>query len=70
MTRHPGTIGREGCTLRALRARRKGDKIKVELVERLRAETTMTLKWVAERLVMGSWSYVSNLLAAERKKIR
>ena len=56
--------------MRALRARRKGDKIKVELVERLRAETTMTLKWVAERLVMGSWSYVSNLLAAERKKIR
>jgi hypothetical protein len=28
----------------------------------------MTLKWVAERLAMGSWSNVSNLLAATRKK--
>jgi hypothetical protein len=35
---------------------------------RLRRETTMTLKWVAERLVMGSWSNVSNLLAVARKK--
>ena len=33
-------------------------------------ETTMTLKWVAERLVMGSWSNVSNRLAAARKKAR
>ena len=30
----------------------------------------MTLKWVAERLVMGSWSNVSNRLAAARKKAR
>ena len=24
--------------------------------------TAMTLKWIAERLHMGSWTYVSNLL--------
>jgi hypothetical protein len=34
----------------------------------LRPETTMTLKWVAERLGMGGWSNVSNLLAVTRKK--
>jgi len=42
--------------------RRKGDRHKVALARRLRAETTMSLAWVAERLRMGSWSYVSNLL--------
>ena len=28
----------------------------------LRQQTTMTLKWIAQRLHMGSWTYVSNLL--------
>jgi hypothetical protein len=45
-----------------LTRRRKGDKHKVNLARRLRAETTMSLTWVAERLHMGSWSNVSNLL--------
>jgi hypothetical protein len=43
----------------------KGDKSKVALARRLRQETTMSLKWIAQRLQMGSWTYVSNLL---RKK--
>ena len=34
----------------------------VALARRLRAETTMSLAWIAEHLRMGSWSYVSNLL--------
>jgi hypothetical protein len=51
-----------------LKARRKGDKNKVAIARRLRVETTMTLKWIAEHLWMGSWNNVSNLLAAERKK--
>ena len=42
--------------------RRKGDPEKVALARRLRAETTMTLKWIANELHMGSWTYVSNLL--------
>jgi len=40
----------------------KGDKDKVALARRLRQETTMSLKWIARRLRMGSWTYVSNLL--------
>ena len=46
----------------ALRGRRKGHRAKVRLARRLRQETTMSLKWIAERLQMGSWTYVSNLL--------
>jgi hypothetical protein len=49
-----------------LQARRKGDKNKVEVARRLRRETTMTLQWIAERLAMGRWGSVFNLLAADR----
>ena len=45
-----------------LRARRKGHRAKVMLARRLRQETTMSLKWIAQRLQMGSLTYVSNLL--------
>jgi hypothetical protein len=47
-----------------LRAERKGHQVKVELARRLRSETTMTLKWIAENLWMGKWTHVSNLLRA------
>ncbi len=43
-------------------SRAKGDPVKVELARRLRAQTTMSLKWIANRLQMGSWSYASNLI--------
>jgi hypothetical protein len=45
-----------------LRTRRKGDRQKVRLARELRAETTVSLKWIAQRLEMGSWTYLSNLL--------
>jgi REP element-mobilizing transposase RayT len=48
--------------------RRKGDKVKISIAKRLRKETTMTLKWIASRLQMGSWTYVFNLLAANRNR--
>jgi len=32
------------------------------LARRLRQETIMSLRWIAQRLQMGSWTYVSNLL--------
>jgi hypothetical protein len=35
------------------------------LARLLRQETTMSLKWVAQRLHVGSWTYVSNLLNAK-----
>ena len=44
----------------------KGHPIKVELAKRLRRETTMSLRWIAERLCMGRWTNVSNLLCAAR----
>jgi hypothetical protein len=51
-----------GWTEQELRERRKGDKFKVRLANPLRAETTMTLKWTAERLSMGTRGYLAHLL--------
>ena len=45
-----------------LAARAKSDPVKVELARRLRRETTMSLKWIAQRVHMGTWTNVSNLL--------
>jgi len=45
-----------------LKRTRKGDPGKVRIARRLRQETTKTLAWIASRLEMGSWTYVSNLL--------
>ena len=55
-------LGRLGWEEDDLRARRKGHRAKVMLARRLRQETTMSLKWIAQRLQMGSWTCVSNLL--------
>jgi len=57
---------RRGWNETDLPARRKADKVKVELARRLRQETTMSLKWIARRLHMGSWSYVSSLVHEKR----
>jgi len=43
-------------------SRRKSDPHKVALATELRSQTTMSLKWIAQRLEMGSWTHVSNLL--------
>ena len=61
-------LKRRGWKEGDLKTRRKGDKNKVAIAGRLRRETTMTLKWIAQRLEMGSWSNVSNLLAAHHKR--
>jgi len=55
-------IKRLGWESGDLTRRRKGDPQKVNLARRLRAETTMSLAWIAGRLHMGSWSNVSNRL--------
>ena len=39
--------------------------VKVRLARRLRRETTLSLKWIAEQLGVGSWKYLSNLLGQE-----
>jgi hypothetical protein len=45
-----------------LATRRKSDPKKVAHARVLRSQTTMSLKWIARRLEMGSWTHVSNLL--------
>ncbi len=47
--------------------RSKGDAVKVALAMRLREETVMTVKWIAERLQMGTPGYVNHLLYRRRK---
>jgi hypothetical protein len=41
--------------------------LKVGLARRLRQETTMDLKWIAQELRIGSWKYLSNLLSREQE---
>src|ERR1035437_3251780 len=45
-----------------LERHRKGDRRKVKIARRSRQETTMTLKWMADRLKMGTWTHVANRL--------
>jgi len=46
-----------------LAGRRKGDLEKVKLAIRLRDETTVTIKWIAKRLRMGTWTHLNHLLS-------
>jgi len=59
-------LSRLGWAEAELGRRQKGDPEKVKIARRVRTETTMTLKWIAARLQMGTWTNVSNLLAAAR----
>jgi putative transposase len=63
-------LQRRGWKEEDLRGLAKGDKGKVALARRLRQETTMSLKWIAQRLHMGTWTYVSNLLHEQKQKQR
>ena len=47
--------------------RAKGDRVKIELAARLRRDTLVTVKWIADRLRMGSVGYVNNRLYRWRK---
>ncbi len=55
-------LGCRGWTEQEMSGCAKGHPEKVAMARRLRKESTMSLKWVAQRLHMGSWTYVSNLL--------
>jgi REP element-mobilizing transposase RayT len=57
-----------GWTLQDLRGRRKSDPQKVRIATRLRAETTMTLEWIAEHLYMGAPTHVASLLHRYHQK--
>jgi hypothetical protein len=45
-----------------LQRRAKGDQVKVQIALRLRAETTLTLKEIADLLHMGAPTHVAHLL--------
>jgi putative transposase len=47
----------------------KGHPVKVKIARQLRAQTPMPRHWIANRLGMGSASYVSNLLASVDSKL-
>ena len=51
-----------------LAERLKGDPEKVRIAWRLRRESTMTLKWIAQRLKMGMWTTVSNCLLQKTRQ--
>ncbi len=61
-------LRRRDWTEAELERRRKGDAQKVRIAARLRRESIMTLKWIADRLRMGSWTHVSNCLRAVKMK--
>lgn len=51
-----------------LGVRAKGDPGKLAIAVRLRAETAVTVKWIAQRLQMGAGGYVHHLLYCRRRK--
>jgi hypothetical protein len=61
-------LAKRGRSEADLKTRKKGDPAKVEIAGRLRRETTMTLRWIAIRLTMGSVAYLNNRLYLARKK--
>jgi len=61
-------LRRRHWTEAQLEGRPKGDAVKVEIAWRLRQQSTMTLKWIAQRLRMGSWTYASNCLAQKHRE--
>ena len=60
-------MDRLGWTESALAARAKGDGQKAAMAARLLRQTPMTRAWIAERLAMGSASYVSHLTKPRAK---
>jgi putative transposase len=55
-------MARRGWNEAELEKRRKSDAEKINIARRLRAETTMTWGWIAERLVMGTSGYTADSL--------
>ena len=59
-------LGRRGLGQEDLPRRRKGDREKLEMAKRLRAETTATWAWIAQRLSMGAPGYAANCLRQQK----
>jgi REP element-mobilizing transposase RayT len=61
-------LRKAGWEREELADRPKGDPVKVVAAMRLRRETTMTLKWISQRLEMGAWTHLNKRLYQERKE--
>ena len=61
-------VARLGTYTSRFNRRPKGDGEKVAVAARLRAETTMTVGWIAERLEMGTRGHHNHLLYRQRKR--
>ena len=57
-------LGKAGWGEAEMRLRRKGDTEKARMAGRLRRETTMTWRWIAQRLEMGHWRTAANAVRA------
>ena len=55
-------LQRRGWDVQRLEHLRKADREKLKIAARLRAETTVTFKWITEHLSMGVPGYVSDCL--------
>ncbi|HKS38132.1 MAG TPA: transposase [Verrucomicrobiae bacterium] len=55
-------LRKKGWTAQELKVRQKGDAFKVRLAEALRAQTTVTVAWIAEHLHMGTRGHLTHLL--------
>ena len=55
-------LKRRGWGETTLAERRKADPEKLKMARRLRGETTMTWRWIAQHLHMGAPGYVRNSL--------
>jgi hypothetical protein len=58
-------LARRGWGTEQLAQLRKADAEKLRIAKRLRAETTMTLDWIAQRLQAGAPGYLANCLRQE-----
>ena len=56
-----------GWAQEELARRAKGDSLKLRIAARLRRETTMTLKWISQRLAMGAWTHLNKRLYEQRR---
>ena len=61
-------LKRLGWTMTDLTLRRKSDPAKLQMASRLRAETPLSVKWLAHRLHMGSWKSATTRLHDWKKR--
>ena len=62
-------IEKAKCSAAELPRRRKGDVVKVHIARRLRCETALALRRIAELLHMGTPTHVARLICHRREDV-